>query len=194
MSPEIHPPSSQRFSSHDLGLIALSFVLYWGTYEFNELLDPYTTYAQGVNLLFLPAGIKLVTILVAGWRGALGCGLALLWMAATRFWIGLPLPVLIGYAALSVTTSYLTIALLLRRRRLGPVLEGLTFWDIVWIDAVNTVLHGLTINLYWWWFEQRSNEALLPSALAMALGDFLGTGVIMLLVLLVAQVLLPTRR
>jgi len=194
MPPGIPLPTSQQRVSHDLGLIALSFALYWGTYELNELLDPYTTYAQGVNLLFLPAGIKLVTILVAGWRGALGCGLALLWMAGTRFWAGLPLPMLAGYATLSVTTSYLTIALLLRRRHLGPVLEGLTFWDIVSIDAINTVLHGITINLYWWWFDQRNSEALLSSSLAMALGDFLGTGVIMLLVLLVAQLLLPARR
>ena len=66
-----NPPSSlwQLMAPH-LGLIALSFALSRLTFELHELLTPYVAYTQGVDLLFLPAGVKLVLIMVAGWRGA----------------------------------------------------------------------------------------------------------------------------
>lgn len=90
--------------------------------------------------------------------------------------------------------TWLVLDLLLRRRRLGPALEGLHFWDIVLIDALNTLLHGIVVNLYFWTQGLRSADMLWSATLAMALGDFLGTGVVMLVVLLVAQLLLPEQR
>lgn len=183
-----HPQAQQ-----DLGLLLLSALLYWGTFQFNGVLTPYVSYAQGVDLLFLPAGIKLVMIMVAGWRGALGCGLALLWLA-TQIWAGQDLPVLAVYSALSVGVTYFTVEQVLRRRKLGPVLEGLTFWDIAFVDAINALVHGVAVNLYFWSLGLRGGEALWSAALAMALGDFLGTGVVLLLVVLVARVLVPARR
>ena len=187
----LHPPPSQIVQ--DFNLVALSFALYWGAYELNELLDPHAWYMQGVSLIFLPAGIKLVMIMVAGWRGALGCGLALLWLAA-RFWTGQPWSVLAAYAALSVVLTYGVVSWLLRRRALGATLEGLRFWDIVSIDLVNTLLHGVVINLFWWSLGQRGADALWSAALAMALGDFLGSGAILLLVLGSAHFLVPATR
>jgi hypothetical protein len=182
-----------RQAVHDVGLTLLSFVLYWSAYQGHELLMPYVSYAQGVDLLFLPAGIKLVMIMVAGWRGALGCGLALL-TVAPRFWPEQDLAVLALYSALSVGVTYLVIEWLLRRRGLPQTLQGLSFWDIVVVDAFNTVLHGITVNLYFWLCGLRSADQLWSATLAMALGDFLGTGVALLLVLLAAQVLVPSRR
>ncbi|MEY5100780.1 MAG: hypothetical protein RJA36_3499 [Pseudomonadota bacterium] len=180
-------------AGHDFGLILLSFLLYWTAYQWHELIVPYVAYAQGVDLLFVPAGVKLVMILVAGWRGALGCGLALL-AVAPDFWPDQTLPVLTGYVALSIGVTWLVLDLLLSRRRLGPALEGLRFWDIVRIDALNTLLHGIVVNLYFWTQGLRSADMLWSATLAMALGDFLGTGVVMLVVLLVAQLLLPEQR
>ena len=187
------PSSRWSLTAQDLGLIALGFTLYWLAYEFHELLLPYVSYAQGVELLFLPAGIKLVMVMVASWRGALGCGLALFSLSA-RFWPGLELHWQLGYAALSVGMTWLVVGSMLRRKALGPNLDGLSFWDVVQIDAVNTVLHGVAVNSYFWALGLRSSEALWSSALAMALGDFLGTGVVMLLVLAAARFLVPATR
>jgi len=175
-------------TGHDVGLVLLSFLLYWTAYQGHALIHPYVSYAQGVDLMFLPAGIKLVMIMVAGWRGALGCGLALL-SVAPDFWPEQELAVLSLYSALSVGVTWLVAHLMLNRRGLGPTLEGLRFWDIVLLDAVNTVLHGIAVNLYFWAFGMRSSESLWSSSLAMALGDFLGTGIVMLLVLLAAQLI-----
>ena len=185
-----NPHIKQTFN--DVGLTLLSFLLYWTAYQGHELILPYVAYAQGVELLFLPAGIKLVMIMVAGWRGALGCGLALLTVAPS-FWPDQELAVLVLYAALSVGVTFLVAGLLLRHRGMGSTLQGLSFWDIVLIDAFNTVLHGITINLYFWAFGLRSSDELWSTTLAMALGDFLGTGAALLLVLLAAQVLVPKR-
>jgi hypothetical protein len=186
-----HAPSTQ-ITFQDIGLVLLGFALYWLMYQFHELLIPYVSYAQGVELLFLPAGIKLVMIMVAGWRGALGCGLALCWISAS-IWPELDAAWLMAYAALSAGLTWAVVSALLRRKALGPCLEGLSFWDIVQIDAANTLLHGIVINGFLWSLGLRGGEQVWPSALAMALGDFLGSGVVMLLVLLVGQVVLPMR-
>jgi hypothetical protein len=186
-----NPHTKQAFN--DVGLTLLSFLLYWTAYQGHELLLPYVAYAQGVALLFLPAGIKLVMIMVAGWRGALGCGLALSWIA-TSIWPELDGALLMAYAALSVGVTWAVVSAMLRQKALGPSLEGLSFWDIVQIDAVNTVLHGIVISGFFWALGLRSGEELWPAALAMALGDFLGSGAIMLLVLLASRWLIPATR
>ena len=142
-----NPPSSlwQLMAPH-LGLIALSFALSRLTFELHELLTPYVAYTQGVDLLFLPAGVKLVLIMVAGWRGALGCGLSLLSLS-TRFWPGLEPVWLLCYSTLSVGITWLVVSVMLRHMALGPSLEGLSFWELVQIDMLNTLLHGIAVML-----------------------------------------------
>lgn len=191
-SPNNQPSSFWQLMAPHLGLIALSFMLFRLAYELHELVAPYVAYAQGVDLLFLPAGIKLVMIMVAGWRGALGCALSLLSLS-TRFWPGLEPIWLLLYATLSVGMTWLVVGAMLRYRALGPALEGLNFWDLLRIDMLNTLLHGIAVNSYFWALGLRSSETFWPAALAMSLGDFLGSGVIMLLVLLTARIIAPVR-
>lgn len=188
-----NPPSSlwQLMAPH-LGLIALSFALSRLTFELHELLTPYVAYTQGVDLLFLPAGVKLVLIMVAGWRGALGCGLSLLSLS-TRFWPGLEPVWLLCYSTLSVGITWLVVSVMLRHMALGPTLEGLSFWELVQIDMLNTLLHGIAVNGYFWSLGLRSSETFWSAALAMTLGDFLGASVIMLVVLLAARLIAPAR-
>ena len=191
-SPNNLPSSLWPLMASHLGLVALSFTLSRLTFELHELLTPYVAYTQGVDLLFLPAGVKLVLIMVAGWRGALGCGLALLSLS-TRFWPDLEPVWLLLYSTLSVGMTWLVVSVMLRRMALGPTLEGLSFWELVQIDMLNTLLHGIAVNGYFWALGLRSSETFWPAALAMTLGDFLGTGVIMLLVLLAARLIAPAR-
>lgn len=186
-------PARSQATAQDLGLVLLGFVLYWLAYQCHELLLPYVAYRQGVELLFLPAGVKLVMVMVTGWRGALGCGLAL-FSLATRFWPELDPVWLSAYAALSVGVTWAVVELMLSRKALEPTLEGLSFWDIVQIDALNSLLHGIAVNSLFWSLGLRSSETLASTALAMALGDFLGSGVILLLVLLLARVIVPQGR
>lgn len=189
------PPnsSSSLITAKDLGPVVLGFSLYWTAYQFHELLIPYVSYAQGVELLFLPAGIKLVMVMVGGWRGALGCGIAL-FSLSTRFWPAVDLAWLGIYATASVCVTWMVVTLMLEQKALGTSLEGLSFWDIVQIDSVNTVLHGIAVNSFFWMLGLRSIEELWSTSLAMALGDFLGTGVVMLLVLAVSRFIVPTTR
>jgi len=191
-SPNTPPSSPWQLMVPHLGLIALSFTLSRLTFELHELLTPYVAYTQGVDLLFLPAGVKLVLIMVAGWRGALGCGLSLLSLS-TRFWPDLEPVWLLCYSTLSVGMTWLVVGVMLRHLALGPTLEGLSFWELVQIDMLNTLLHGFAVNGYFWALGLRNSETFWSAALAMTLGDFLGAGVIMLLVLLVARLIAPAR-
>lgn len=178
----------------DLALVGLGFVLYLMAYELHQVLLPYVTYVQGVDLLFLPAGIKLVMVMIGGWRGALGCGLALLLMT-NHVWPELTPALQVLYAALSAGVTWLVVRQMFSHKGLGQSLEGLCFWDIVHIDAINTLLHGAVLNSFFWLLGTRSAEEWVSSVLAMALGDFLGTGVILILVLLLDRALrLSTRR
>jgi hypothetical protein len=172
----------------DLALVGLGFVLYLMSYELHRVLLPYVAYVQGVDLLFLPAGIKLVMVMIGGWRGALGCGLALLVMT-NHVWPELSPPLQVVYAALSAGVTWLVVRQMFKHKALGQSLEGLCFWDIVHIDAINTLLHGLVLNSFFWLLGNRTAETLPSSVLAMAFGDFLGTGVVLVLVLAVDRVL-----
>ncbi len=82
---------------------------------------------------------------------------------------------------------------MLRHMALEPTLEGLSFWELIQIDMLNTLLHGIAVNGYFWSLGLRSSETFWSAALAMTLGDFLGAGVIMLVRLLAARLIAPAR-
>ena len=54
----------------------ISFLIYLGFYYFNELLTKYFSLNNHVSWLFLPAGIRIILILVFTYTGAIGLSIA----------------------------------------------------------------------------------------------------------------------
>lgn len=162
-----------------LMLASLSGLGFWLAYQINELFDAWTLYSQGVNLLFLPAGVKHVAILIAGTWGALGCGLSL-FVLALEFWHGTPTPQIASYSLISTGATWLGIVLSLRVLGVDAQLNGLKFIHLPLMDLITTALHGLTTNAYFALVGMKTDDYL-GHAMAMMVGDFTGSLIVLML-------------
>ena len=153
-------------------------VLYLLAYWLNAAFDGFALYAQGVSLIFLPAGVRTVMILIGGKWAAVGAAIALAFVAG-GIWPEMSWGVLIGYAALSSLTAWLAIQAMLNLLKVPQDLNGLRFIHLPLIDLVATLAHAFTVNAYFMLVGLRSPSHVADSALAMAFGDFVGTGVVM---------------
>ena len=156
------------------GLSGLGFFL---VYQVNELFEPWSEYGQGVNLLFLPAGIKHVAVLIAGPWGALGCCVSL-FILALDFWHGTPTGQIATYSLISTGATWLGIILSLRMLGVDADLTRLKFIHLPLMDLVTTAIHGFTTNAYFTLTGMKSGDFLVHS-LAMMVGDFTGSLVVL---------------
>jgi hypothetical protein len=166
-------------------LLALaSFAAYWASFRLNTVITPWLEYAPGASLLFLPAGVKLVALFVAGGWGVLGLGLAALLMAA-EVWTGAKLTALVGNIVVWLGVPYLLIEWLLRLQHIRRDLSNLTVPSLLLIAIAVAVLGSAANSAYAVWVHGRSGDDYLAAALAMAVGDFVGQGLMLMLMMLV---------
>lgn len=140
------------------------------------------TVFSGVALFYLPAGVKLIALMVARYWGALG-----LWVAnflhTASGWDGLALSEVFWMSVLWVGTTFTVVMIWAQYVGLRKDLKNLTFTSFVWLNLIAALVHGLVFNLYLVLIETRSMTEWVSSAKAMALGDFLGSGALMLMLL-----------
>lgn len=154
-------------------------LLFFLTYRLNELFDGWALYAQGINLIFLPAGIKHLAILIGGGWGALGCFLALL-VLAREFWNDVAIGHITAYSAISTGATWLGLILGMRLLRIQRDLGNLKFMHLPTIDLITTAIHGFTTNVFFITVGMKSDN-LIGNALAMMFGDFIGSFVLLTL-------------
>lgn len=136
----------------------------------------------GVALFYLPAGVKLIAIMVARYWGAFGLWVANFWHTGTG-WEGLLLSEVFWMSTLWVGTTLAVVLIWAQYIGLRSDLKNLTFRSFLWLNLIAALMHGLVFNLYMVLIENRNFEEWLSSAKAMALGDFLGSGALMLIAL-----------
>lgn len=161
------------------GLCALAYLL---SFELMAWLPDWLEYAPGVALFFLPAGVKLVALLVARAWGLLGIAAAGLWTAA-GVWQGAEWMVLLGNVVVWVGLPYGVIWLMLRWMRIHADLSNLTYLRVMGICLAATLASSVVGNAYAVWTHTQPLSDLWGRALAMALGDFLGAGVLFALLI-----------
>ena len=155
-------------------LLALATgILYFLTYRFNELFDGWALYAQGINLIFLPAGIKHLAILLAGEWGALGCFIGL-FVLANEFWNGTPVWQIALYSLISTGATWAGLMLSLRALGINRDLSNLRFIQLPIMDLMTTAIHGFTINVFFIVGGMKSDH-MVSNALAMMFGDYVGS-------------------
>jgi hypothetical protein len=164
-------------------LATVAAILYFVTYRFNELFDAWFLYAQGINLVFLPAGIKHLAILLGGPWGALGCFVSL-FILANEFWQGVPTGDIALYSLVSTCATWAGIAVCLKVLGLDRDLTNIRFIHLPLIDLFTTFLHGFTTNVFFI-LKGMKTDHLMTNALAMMVGDFIGSFIILTLLWLV---------
>lgn len=164
-------------------LAILAATLYYLTYRVNELFDVWFLYAQGINLVFLPAGIKHLAILVAGPWGALGCFVSL-FILANEFWLGVPPAQIALYSLISTSATWAGIVLCLRTLGINRDLQNIRFMQLPLLDLFTTFLHGFITNLFFITMGMKTDN-FMSNALAMMFGDYMGSFILLTLLWLV---------
>ena len=191
----VHPQLHLREPGFGEGLVlAIVFGLaYLASFYLNAHVVKAQSVFSGVALFYLPAGVKLLAIMVGRYWGALGLWVANFLHTATG-WDNLVLSQVFLMSVLWVGTTLLVVLTWAHFTGLRTDLRNLTFRGFVWLNLLAAVIHGLVFNGYLIVLAERGIDEWLSSAKAMALGDFLGSGALMLSILLVFKTVKWLRR
>jgi len=157
---------------------ALTGLAYIVAYLFNENLLPFTRFADGVNWIYLPSGLRLTLVLVFGMPAALGIAwsslLLALWPHGWDNWQqGLVTGLISGGAP--------WIALLLCRRVLSVQadLSGLRARTLLMMSFIFAITSAALHQAWYGWSDPSPGRAM--QFAVMALGDLVGTLLILYL-------------
>ena len=153
-------------------------VAYGVLFEVNTLLFGALTFSAGVSWIFLPSGLRLAFILIFGVSGALGIALASIVTSVLFFFE--------GHWPTAVVTGLISGGAPLLARKfcadflgLGGDLQGLTGTGLLKMAAVFAVISPLLHQL--WYLSQGVTHEFWRSTLVMAVGDMLGSLVVLYL-------------
>lgn len=158
-------------------LALMAGVAYYMAFRLNQQLDRWVLYGQGIALVFLPAGIKHVAILIARGWGALGCFAALMWLSF-EFWQGITVMQAAAYSGLSTLASWASIQAGMRLLGIRQELDNLRFMHLPILDLITTAVHGFAVNAYFIAVGMKQ-EQLLANAMAMMFGDYAGSFIVL---------------
>lgn len=165
-----------------LAVAALCAFAYLLSFELMGWLPASLQYAPGVALFFLPAGVKLVALLVARVWGLVGIAAAGVWTAAD-VWQSADWLALLGNVAVWVGLPYLVMQLMLRWMKIHADLSNLSYLKVMAICLAAIVTSSVAGAAYAVWAHTQPLADLWARSLALALGDFLGAGVVFALLI-----------
>ncbi len=165
-------PSASSLANK-LAIAAVSFLLFAGSFHFNEVFDRLMLYAPGISLIFVPAGVKLLCILVGGEAAALGLLASSIYLSLA-IWKNLPPIATVYFGAIAVGSYYAAVQLVKRGCKIKPDLSNLKYWHIVVLSATASLLNGFAHNIIYMLQGVTQREEFFSKSWAMAFGDFFG--------------------
>lgn len=136
----------------------------------NDWLFEPLTYAQGVNWVFLPSGLRLALVLLLGGAGAFGVMIGSLLVGLGR---PLSLEVAAAAAVLSGLAPWLARWICLRSLRLSTDLVELKAHELLKMALVFALISALLHQVLY--VGAGLSDSLIKGTAVMALGDLLGT-------------------
>jgi len=154
------------------GLVLLSALLYWLGFEVQSWLFAFTEHIPGVNWFYLPSGLRVLLVMVAGVFGATGICLAtividLLHMPDIRG------PMLIATALASGFGAWVTLWLMRSKGWIAEGLNGLTHVALLQFALIFSLFNALFHQAVWF-VTQRSGTLFMVDVWPMFVGDLLG--------------------
>jgi hypothetical protein len=150
-------------------------VLFLATIGLNEILFSQLEFARGISWIYLPAGVRLLCVLMFAEAGAIGILVASWLICFFYFFPDDPIRSFAG-GILAALAPYLTYRVLVADK-MGASLAGLGPWRLLGcalaFSLASPALHHL------WFALQGQREGLLDGFLVMASGDFAGTLIVL---------------
>lgn len=170
--------STRKLSLFTVGAF-ISALLYSALFFLNDLLTEGLKYDLGVSWVYLPAGLRLLLILIFGLSGAIGIAVAS--FAISYFGVFPPdLVTCMGIGLISGFAPFLAMRLVVSNTHISNDLSNLSMQKIALCIAVYALMSA---GLHQLWFELRGLESgSLNHFLVMFIGDVLGSVVLIALV------------
>ena len=163
----------------DIAVAIAAGLLFVGSFRANQYMDDLMIYAPGISLIFIPAGIKLLCLLVGGAPAVVGIFISGIYLSLT-LWTAQAVGFSLLIATIGVASYWLAVYGVMRRFKIEQSLANLNFWHILLLSACASFLNGLGVNLAYFSSSITGVDELLRNVLAMAYGDFLGCFVIVM--------------
>ncbi len=158
----------------------VSGVLFSLSFRLNQFFDEQFVYAAGISLLFLPAGVKLLAVLVGRLPAIIGLMVVSVYLGA-GIWPNQPMTTVVYFAFVSLMTYPIAAFGLMRLLHIRHDLSNLRYHHIVLLSLAASALNGVVHNWLYWTQGVTTSEELWQKSAAMALGDFMGCFVVVAL-------------
>ena len=152
---------------------ATSGLLFILSFRLNQFFDDLFVYSAGISLLFLPAGVKLLAVLVGRLPAILGLLIVGIYLGAD-IWPEKSMSAIVYFAFVSLMTYPLAAFSMMRWLHIRQDLSNLRYHHIVWLSLAASMLNGVVHNLLCLTQDVTAREELWRKSAAMALGDFMG--------------------
>lgn len=175
-------------SSKNFLIITACALTYFLAFQLNTYLFSAFEYTQEVNWVFLPGGLRLILILVFIEWGAIGIVIA----SIAASYLGQHdgnLVTIIGAGVISGFAPWLARLICIDRLNLDVNLKNLTPETLLKISAVFALLSPVLHQLWFTWRNQTVD--FVRSTTIMAVGDLLGTMIVLYASKLVLNLLAP---
>jgi glucose-6-phosphate-specific signal transduction histidine kinase len=157
----------------DLFVALIAGLVFVGSFNFNQYFDEYFVYAPGISLLFIPAGVKLLLVMVGRLPAVIGILIVSVYLGA-GIWPDKSLPTVFIFAFVSLMTYPLAAHFVMQALGIHSDLTNLRYWHIVALSFSASVLNGIVHNITYLWQGVIATEELWAKSSAMAFGDFFG--------------------
>lgn len=141
-----------RFSIQDnfekAVLTVISAMLFFAFFQFNHWLFSGLEYRHGVNWVFLPAGFRVILVLIMGLPGALGIVLGT-WFIDRELISGASMSLVFLNGMVSGLTPLLMLKVLNKWHGMGPQLQLLTAPQLLNMTLIFSAASALAHHLAW---------------------------------------------
>ncbi len=163
-----------------IAVAVTSGILFSLSFRLNQFFDALFVYSAGISLLFLPAGVKLLAVLVGRLPAIIGLLVVSIYLGA-GIWPDKPMSSVVYFAFVSLMTYPIAAFGLMHLLHIRQDLSNLRYHHIVWLSLAASVLNGVVHN--WLYLTQgvTASDELWQKSAAMALGDFMGCFVVVAL-------------
>lgn len=166
--------SNIRFS---FGLAALSLILFSAALLINELVFVNSEYVRGINWVYLPAGVRILCVLLFGLPGAVGVFIASWFSSVYYYFPHDALRAIVG-AFISAIAPFLAYHAVRRGFRLRAGLENLTP-SLLFVCCVACAVANAGSHHVWFALNGQTGPELIRGLPVMALGDLMGAVIVL---------------
>ena len=126
-----------------------------------------------INWVFIPAGVRLISVLLFGLYGVVGLFVGAL---VTGSQAGLELDAIIAISLISAINSYLAINVTKYCLKVDKLMQGLNAKQLLTISLFASLFNGLSHNLYFHIYVEKSS---ILNCINMFVGDFVGSLIVL---------------